>query len=187
MLKEVIQINDVSIKLELDRVPPSLNHAYYHKKMKNGQLIKIKTKECKEFIDYVHNLFPKTYKEIQNDGKTVLEKEVKPLKGILGISIKICYGDNRKRDLDNSLKIIFDSLEGKAFEDDNQINYIEMRREMGNKPSIKIKIWNLLGTDNAYARCAECGKLFPKDSLIEKYKREGCNILYVGHVCEWCF
>ena len=181
-----MQINNVSFTLELDRIPPSVNHAYYHIK-KGKSFIKVKTNECKEFVEYVHSLFPKTYSEIQNDGKTVLEKEVKPMKNRLGVSISICYGDERHRDLDNSLKIIFDSLEGKSFEDDNQIDYIELRRVKGTVPKIKIRIYDLFGTIGKKSKCATCGRMVDKDELSEKYRMEGKILFYIGHVCKWCF
>ena len=124
---------------------------------------------------------------MQNDGKTILDKEVKPMECNLGISIRICYGDNRKRDLDNSLKVIFDSLEGKAFVNDNQIDYIEIRRDNGDTPKIKIRIYDLFGTVGKKAKCAACGRMFDKDELSEKYKLEGKATFYIGHVCKWCF
>jgi len=181
-----MQINDASMVLELDRIPPSVNHAYIVRRTKTG-VMRIRTAKFKEFQEYVHSLFPKTYRELQNDGKTVLEKEVVPMKSRLGASITICYGDERQRDLDNSLKVIFDSLEGKAFENDNQIDYIEIRRVKGEAPKIKIRIYDLFGTFGKKVKCSTCGRMFDKDELSEKYKREGKMVVYVGHVCKWCF
>lgn len=48
----------------------------------------------------------------------------------LSVEIKAHPPDNRKRDLDNILKMIFDSLENAdVFENDNQIDEIKIKRE----------------------------------------------------------
>lgn len=46
----------------------------------------------------------------------------------LSVTILCCPPDKRRRDLDNVLKAIFDSLSGFAFEDDSQIDHIDISR-----------------------------------------------------------
>jgi crossover junction endodeoxyribonuclease RusA len=49
----------------------------------------------------------------------------KPMQGHLHIEIDVYPGDNRKRDLDNTLKAIFDSLtKAKVIQDDSQLKKI---------------------------------------------------------------
>lgn len=163
-----MKVNDVSFVLELDRFPPSVNHAYYHIK-KGKAFIKVKTKECKEFVDFVHNQFPKTYEEIQNDGKTVLTKDVKPLEGDVDLKIVVTMGDKRKRDLDNFLKILIDSLNGKAFVDDSQIVHIDMRKVMGEAHHLHITVRKTVR--NIKMKCTECGRIFNKEEMVYDMKK----------------
>ena len=68
----------------------------------------------------------------------------KPMGGRLGVLIAMYPPDKRKRDLDNVLKCLLDSLNGLAWHDDNQIDFLQIRRfdpiEYG---SIKVQIRSL--------------------------------------------
>lgn len=58
-----------------------------------------------------------------------------PLKGRLEVTISAYMPDNRKRDLDNLLKITLDSLkETGIFEDDSQIDRLSIERSEVHKP-----------------------------------------------------
>ncbi len=56
-------------------------------------------------------------------------RAVQPLEGSLAVQIFVYPPDKRRRDLDNVLKAIFDSLQhAGAYYDDNQIDRIEVTR-----------------------------------------------------------
>lgn len=189
----MVIIDDVSITLELDRFPPSVNHAYYFVK-KGNHTIKVKTKECKEFIDYIHNLIPEKYTIIEENGinpetgkkihKSV-EREFKPFDANVGINILVTMGDNRKRDLDNMLKILLDSLNDKVYKDDSQISYIEMRKRLGEKHKIKIKVFILRGHEDIMKKCPDCGFTFKRDNMTAKEDFKTKEFL--GYFCQGCF
>ena len=178
-------LNDSYFDFEIDRFPPSVNHAYYFIK-KGKATIKVRTTECKAFVDYIHNLFPETFKEINNDGKTFTTKKVKPFSCPVGLQLTITMGDNRKRDMDNMLKILIDSMNGKAFVDDSQISYIEMVKKKGESHKIRVKVFDVTGSRNKTAKCPGCGREFPKSDLIAKMDLEKGGTL-IGYYCEWCW
>jgi len=172
-----MRINNVSMILELDRFPPSVNHAYYHIK-KGKAFIKVKTKETKDFIKYVHSQFPETYTEIQNDGMTYKQFNVEPFKCPVQVEIVITFGDKRKHDIDNILKIILDSLIGKAYVDDNQIEYLVIRKVMGNAHHLKVSIRKT--KKDILKRCPECGRSFNIDYMV-------FNMTDHIHYCKACW
>jgi len=54
------------------------------------------------------------------------------------------FGDNRKRDVDNYSKPILDSLQGVAYDNDNQIKDLTLRvRHDKENPRTEVKIWEL--------------------------------------------
>jgi len=182
-----IRINDCSVTMQGSELPPSVNHAYIIRKTKNG-VMRIKTKKFKDFIKSVHDMFPEQWEENFGRGKIITHK-FKPLAGKLGADIRICYGDKRKRDIDNSLKVIFDALEGAAFENDNQIDHIEVRRLYGDEPKVFVKIFKLEGTQNKMLTCPGCGEKFPRDRMVAKYEKGGHGMpqRFLGYYCEVCW
>lgn len=62
-----------------------------------------------------------------------------PLKLPVEVDITLYYGDLRKRDIDNPLKVILDALKGIVFEDDSQVvdMYVHKRFD---KQSARIEI-----------------------------------------------
>lgn len=97
------------IELELP-YPPSANH--YYRRVGPRTLI---SREGRRFRERVCLLLAAT--------------GVRPLRGPLRIEISIYPPDRRKRDVDNAIKAINDSLEhGGAFEDDSQIEDLRIRR-----------------------------------------------------------
>jgi len=174
-----MKINDMSFVLDLDRFPPSVNHAYYHIK-KGKAFIKVKTKECKEFIDYVHSQFPETYSEIQNDGKTYKEIKVEPFKEPVQMNLIITMGDKRKRDIDNMLKILIDSLIGKAFVDDSQIQYLTIRKVMGTAHHLNIRVIKLVRPEIKKKICPICNGEFNEDALVLDIKTN-------QYICSGCW
>ena len=51
--------------------------------------------------------------------------------GRLKLEVSVFFRTNRKRDLDNILKSLIDSLEGRLFENDEQIYELVVRKEIG--------------------------------------------------------
>lgn len=106
--------------------PPSINRYYRH--------VGYKTLIAKEGRDYRATVIAKLTGVLQE-----------PLKDRLKISIECYPPDYRKRDLDNILKALFDSLQhAKIMEDDQQIDEINMIRHEPLPPhgliAIKIEI-----------------------------------------------
>lgn len=68
---------------------------------------------------------------------------VKPLLGLLAVEVEMYPPDNRRRDIDNCLKSLFDALEhGGAYHDDSQIVQlaIEKREPVeGGKTVVRIR------------------------------------------------
>ena len=55
------------------------------------------------------------------------ELGIDPLLGEIKLSVTLCPPDNRKRDIDNPMKALLDSLQhGLAFLDDNQIKKMDV-------------------------------------------------------------
>ena len=91
-------------------LPVSVNQSY--RSCKNRVY---KTKQLCDFEKKVDDLF----KNFEN---------VEFLKGDLSVDIVFELKSCRKRDLDNMLKSLFDSLEGRIFENDSQIFEIKCRK-----------------------------------------------------------
>ena len=90
------------IKLEFP-YPPSANHAYSYV---HGR--PVLTQEARAYRHAVR--------------KIIVNQQFKPLLGPIAIRIDINPPDNRRRDIDNCLKSLFDALQhAGAFWDDNQI------------------------------------------------------------------
>ncbi len=57
-----------------------------------------------------------------------------PMRGRLRVCIDVHPPDRRRRDLDNAMKSLLDALEhGGVYEDDSQIDHLEIRRDMVNR------------------------------------------------------
>ena len=82
-------------------LPPSLNHAYITRK---GTGQRIMTTEARKYVRDVHLI--------------VKARVRKPYKKLSVVCYTFYYPDNRKRDNDNSLKILRDALKGGLYVDD---------------------------------------------------------------------
>lgn len=91
-----------------------------------------------------HNIISSEYKEWQNDARMIMKIAARnqdwtmtdkiPLK----IDIAI-YGEKRRRDLDNYLKVLLDAGEGVLYKNDNMIDDIhEYRVDVDKKKESKI-------------------------------------------------
>lgn len=105
------------IEIKLDELPPSINHAYYFIKSKKGRTFKVKTKQCKEFVERV-----KTTTQLQNPNLQLIE-------GKITVRMKFKTPDHRRRDLDNLQKITLDALIGLIWKDDSQINNLQSTKK----------------------------------------------------------
>lgn len=116
---------EIVIELELP-YPLTVNHMYQRTRF-GGIAISKKGKAYKDDV-----------------GKRLAA--TKPLDGRLGLLIAMYPPDRRKRDLDNVLKCLLDSLNGYAWHDDNQIDFLQIRRWLPVKNGlIKIQIKPMSG------------------------------------------
>ncbi len=96
------------IAIEIDSTPPTVNQAY--KKYRNRVVL---SNRAKEFKRHVFDLLPEGYNM---------------LKGPVKLDITLYFKDRRKRDIDNYLKILLDSMKNVYFEDDDQIIELCVRK-----------------------------------------------------------
>lgn len=57
------------------------------------------------------------------------------IKGYVGIQIDLFYSDKRRRDIDNPMKAIIDSMTSIVFEDDSQITELIVTKNVGENRS----------------------------------------------------
>ena len=68
-------------------------------------------------------------KEFKSDVIEILKKlKYKKLNGEIILDIEMRFRGKRKRDIDNYLKLLIDSLKGILFDDDDQIYIINIRK-----------------------------------------------------------
>ena len=89
---------------------------------------RIKTKICREFKIYAQEKLKEQFTE---DAL---------LNTVLKIDIKLYFKDKRKRDVDNYLKAIFDSLTGAVIEDDSLIKKCTVEKFESDREYIEIKL-----------------------------------------------
>jgi crossover junction endodeoxyribonuclease RusA len=93
--------------------PPSINHYWRH--TKNGHYISAEGKGYRNFVYHACNAHRNKY----------------PSDKRLRVSIEAYPPDRRKRDLDNILKSLLDSLQyACVYEDDSQIDFLSIRRNV---------------------------------------------------------
>ncbi len=109
------------MEIVIPKIPPSVNH-YNNYRSRNGKIFVANTKETKDFKDDIQKIWFDKYGQ-------------KPTKEKLEVWIIITFPDNRKRDLDNYSKVLFDSLTGYAWEDDSQIWKLHLEKKI--KKNIK--------------------------------------------------
>ena len=87
---------------------------------------RIKTKVCREFKTYAQDKLKEQF-----TGEELLNT-------VLKIDIKLHFKDKRKRDVDNYLKAIFDSLTGVVIEDDSLIKKCVVEKFESDKEYVEI-------------------------------------------------
>lgn len=84
--------------------------------IRNGNPSIIKSKEAKEFTRYVQ--------------MECIRQKVKPIKGPILFYMDILISKRKNYDIDASLKLLFDSLNKIAFEDDKNIVDLRIRKHL---------------------------------------------------------
>lgn len=100
-------------KIELPLLPPSVNACF--RATKRGGVYK--SKKYREFLAIMDKFFETA--------------EYEKLDGELILNVEFECKSKRKRDLDNLLKALIDSLEKRVFEDDSQIVEIHAKKKIG--------------------------------------------------------
>ena len=115
------------IKLELSTVPPSVNGIWTNKS--NGRY---KSKKGKILEETARS-------ELKNQFRC------KPLASSLEVRIWLYFKDKRKRDIDNYNKGILDAMTNIAYNDDSQIEELNIKKIVGcgfNKVKIEVEELN---------------------------------------------
>ncbi len=116
------------IKLNASQV---LLNRLYIPIIKNGNPSIIKSKEAKEFTRYVQ--------------MECIRQKVKPIKGPILFYMDILISKRKNYDIDASLKLLFDSLNKIAFEDDKNIVDLRVRKHLDQEEdSLVIKIEGII-------------------------------------------
>ena len=117
------------MKLTFDALPPSVNQLYKIS-TRGGKIRLYKTQAGKDFMEH-----------LQWKAKTVWKKvSIDKIK----LRLDVFIADKRRHDLDNLLKITLDSFNGIVWEDDSQVDIIEIYRYIGKKPKMIIEITELV-------------------------------------------
>lgn len=112
------------IRVELSIMPPSVNSLWVNKP--NGRY---KSKKGKIFEETARS-------ELKNQFRC------KPLANSLKVSMRLYFKDKRKRDIDNYNKAILDSMTKIIYEDDSQIEELNVKKFIGcgfNKVEIEVE------------------------------------------------
>lgn len=112
--------------LQLEMIPVLLNRLYIPI-IRNGKPSIIKSKEAKEFIKYVQ--------------MECLRQKIKPIKGDVSFHMDILICKRKNYDIDAVNKLLFDSLNKIAYEDDEKIvEHIVRKHRKAEKDALIIKI-----------------------------------------------
>ena len=114
-------------EITLDRLPPSVNHAYIIV-ANRGRVRRFKSKEASDYFQYI--------KEECNKQLGIVELLECPIK----FNADVTFGDRRKRDLDNTQKVLLDAFSGVIWKDDSQVIEIHMTKTVGKNHGIKVKV-----------------------------------------------
>ena len=103
------------VKIEIDRLPPSVNHIWKHSG-RGGFARTYMSKEGKDFKKFMHSVI--------EHPQLISPINVLPLfPGDTNVKVQIflTFPTRRKQDIDNYCKGILDSMAGKIYIDDSQI------------------------------------------------------------------
>jgi Holliday junction resolvase RusA-like endonuclease len=103
--------------------------------------IKVKTKPIS-----VNSAYPGIGRRfLSQEGKTYKEiiawagRKFDPTPGPLHIDLTFCFADNRRRDVDDYLKLSIDALTGIWYADDSQIQSLTAKKRKGDEYYVEIK------------------------------------------------
>jgi len=94
-------------------IPPSVNHCYGLRCVCKRD-IKYPTKEMKQYKEFV---------------KKHLPEMPKPFEGPVALIAVFFFNDNRRRDIDNCMKVLQDSMNGVMWKDDSQIIILHAEKQ----------------------------------------------------------
>ena len=115
------------LKLELEGLPPTVNHMYMHTRTRH-----FCTKECRDYQDYVLG-------EIM---RLRLSKEL--FTGRAALNIKFTASNRRRWDIDNRVKALQDCLTmAGVIKDDSQVDKLTLERVYGKHDSTVLILSNL--------------------------------------------
>ncbi len=95
----------------VNQVPPSVNHSY---RAYRGRVVL--SARARAFKQLVADAAPEGFA---------------PLVGPIKLTVVFRFKDKRKRDLDNYLKVLLDSLKGLYFHDDDQVYGLSVEKRIG--------------------------------------------------------
>ena len=95
------------------------------------------SKEYKDYKETINAIYLKDKSKIKKFSKTYVKKKfVKDLH----VDIVLHEKDN-KRDIDACIKVIFDSLNGKVWDDDSQISSLFVTQKVSDKPHVVVEVF----------------------------------------------
>ena len=113
------------IKLTLP-LPPSSNR-YWRSIVNNGRLRVLKSKEAREFRERC--------------GWIAKAQVKRKLSGPVALSLMVYFPD-RRGDLDNRTKQLFDALQGTVYENDSQVVHYEVTRKIDKEnPRVEVEVF----------------------------------------------
>lgn len=116
------------IMLELDGLPPTVNHMYI-----NAHGRRFRTEECRDYQE-----------EVSAEIKTLWKGQ--PYKGRVALKIKLLTSNRRRWDIDNRLKALQDCLQlAGVIKDDSQIDYISIERQYAKKNVTSLTLFTIEG------------------------------------------
>jgi Holliday junction resolvase RusA-like endonuclease len=95
----------------VNQTPPSLNHSY---RAYRGRVVL--SQKARAFKQLVADASPEGFA---------------PIVGPVKLTVVFKFKDKRKRDLDNYLKVLLDSLKGLYFNDDDQVYGLSAEKRIG--------------------------------------------------------
>ena len=115
------------LEVELEGLPPTVNHIYRSKK--NGR--RYKTAEGREYQEAVSELMRRQYKH----GEVY--------SGRAGLRISFMVKDRRRWDIDNRVKALQDCLTlSRVLKDDSQIDMLQVERHKGDRSATYLCLYD---------------------------------------------
>ena len=117
----------MKIHIEIDEIPPTVNH-YWGKRGKAWYTLK-KVQMFKERLAWI----VLSKKENRKIISTIWNRDIE-------MDIEVYIHDRRRRDIDNMLKGIMDALKGVVYSDDSLVSSVRISKKMAEKPKTIIVV-----------------------------------------------